>query len=131
MAAKSEIALTRVVDLRHLRASDLESLLSEEVAMWRQMLRWDFRPSAELVRRFVDMQALSGYALMRSEQVIGYVYYVCEERKGLIGDLYVLESDRSVEAENALLERAIAETDCSRALPAGIACSAFNAPLRS
>src|SRR5262249_49799215 len=56
-----------------------------------------------LVRRFVHMQALSGFALMHGDQAVGYCYYVCEEGKGLIGDLYVMREYRSAGHENALL----------------------------
>jgi ribosomal protein S18 acetylase RimI-like enzyme len=103
MAARSEMPMPRVVDLRHVRAGDLDTLLEEEINAWERRLHWDFRSSADLVRRFVDMQALAGFALVQSNYVIGYIYYVCEERKGLIGDLYVLEDYRSVENENLLL----------------------------
>jgi ribosomal protein S18 acetylase RimI-like enzyme len=92
-----------VLDLRQFRPSDLDELLTEEVAAWDSRLHWNFQSSADLVRRFVEMRALSGFALVHADRVIGYVYYVCEERKGLIGDLYVLEGWRSVENENLLL----------------------------
>ena len=36
-------------------------------------------------------------------QVVGYAYYVVEERKGLIGDLYVLREFSCPEYEDALL----------------------------
>lgn len=103
MAALFDAALPRVVDLRQLRADDLHELLSEEVNEWQRRFDWDFRGSAELVQRFVEMHALTGYALIAANRVIGYAYYVCEERKGLIGDLYVMERYRSVEAENQLM----------------------------
>ena len=53
-----------LVDLRHLRSEDLDPLLDEEVEAWRELLDWDFAKSADLVRRFVDMRALSGFALV-------------------------------------------------------------------
>jgi len=103
MAALSNVTLPHVVDLRQIRPGDLDALLLEETAAWDRRLHWDFRPSADLVRRFVEMQALAGFALIREGAVVGYVYYVCEERKGLIGDLYVLDAFRTVENENLLL----------------------------
>jgi ribosomal protein S18 acetylase RimI-like enzyme len=103
-AALQDAAFMRVVDLRQVRAGDLDLLLAGEVAEWEQKLDWDFRASAELVERFVGMHALTGYALVAANRVAGYVYYVCEERKGLIGDLYVLDEFRTEEAENLLLE---------------------------
>lgn len=96
-----------VVDLRRITAEQIGPLLDAEIATWRDELDWDFRPSADLVRRFVHMQALSGFALMRGHYAAGYCYYVCEDGKGLLGDLYVAREYRGEEAENALLEAAI------------------------
>ena len=63
-------------------------------------LEWDFDKSADLVRRFVDMNALNGSALIEDDQVAGYMYCVLEEDKGLIGDLYVRARLRTAEHEN-------------------------------
>jgi ribosomal protein S18 acetylase RimI-like enzyme len=95
------------VDLRRLQARDLEPLLEEETDAWKGELEWDFRKSAELVRRFVDMRALNGAALLENGEATGYAYYVLEENKALIGDLYVRHALRTVQRENALLERAL------------------------
>jgi ribosomal protein S18 acetylase RimI-like enzyme len=100
-----------VVDLRRISADRLDPLLEEETAAWRTDLDWDFHQSADLVRRFVHMQALNGFALMSSAggsaHVAGYSYYVCEEGKGLIGDLYLLREHRTIPHENALLAAAL------------------------
>src|ERR1700733_4801075 len=103
MAALSDTPVARVVELRHLRAGDLDMLLEEETEVWRETLDWDFRGSAGLVRRFLEMQALNGYALLINGYPVGYCYYVAEERKGLIGDLYVMKDYLSVENEERLL----------------------------
>src|SRR5450631_533823 len=104
MAAWLESPDHLVVDLRNIAAGDMTPLLDEETLAWRAALDWDFEPSAELVRRFVGMQALSGFALLEGARTIGYSYYIREEKKGLIGDLYVREADRTAERENALIE---------------------------
>ena len=104
MAAWLESPDHLVVDLRRISALDLAPLLEEETAAWRTALDWDFEPSADLVRRFVEMQALNGFALLDGARTIGYSYYIREEKKGLIGDLYVRESDRTTERENSLIE---------------------------
>jgi ribosomal protein S18 acetylase RimI-like enzyme len=96
-----------IVDLRRLSVRDLEPLLAEESAVWREELEWDFEKSADLVRRFVELRALSGSALLEYGAITGYVYYVLEENKGLVGDLYVRREFRGIERESCLLEAAL------------------------
>ena len=110
MAARLHPAPERhreLVDLRRLSAKDLEPLLKEECQAWRKELAWDFEKSADLVRRFVDMSALNGSALLENGQIAGYMYYVLEEDKGLIGDLYVRQELRTAERENLLIDAAL------------------------
>lgn len=103
MAALSDRRPDSVVPLRNLRPEQLSPLLEEEIAEWRADLDWDFRPSADLVRRFSGMQALDGFVLLAGAHIVGFVYSVAEEGKGLVGDLYVSRRYRSVQREDALL----------------------------
>ena len=111
MAARQHVAPygpPEIVDLRRLAARDLQPLLEEESATWREELEWEFEKSAELVRRFVDLRALNGAALLEDGEVAGYLYYVQEENKGLIGDLYVRRAWRNWERQRSLLETGLA-----------------------
>lgn len=103
MAALFDQYPNPLLDLRDVNSSYLESLLHEETEEWRTELNWDYRPSADLVRRFVDMHALTGFTLPGEREAAGYGYYVCEDGKGLIGGLYVGRRYRTVENENTLL----------------------------
>jgi ribosomal protein S18 acetylase RimI-like enzyme len=94
-------------DLHDLRAPGLDELLIEEATYWRNVLWWDFENSASLVRKFVDIRALNGYALVADGRVVGYTYFVYEEHKGLIGDLYVRQEYRTPEREWKLLHTAL------------------------
>jgi ribosomal protein S18 acetylase RimI-like enzyme len=110
MAARLNPAPSRppeIVDLRRLTARSLDPLLEEETAAWWEALEWDFEKSAELVRRFTAVHALNGYALVEDDVAVGYVYYVLEETKGLLGDLYVMREQRTIERENLLLGTAL------------------------
>src|SRR4051812_37549064 len=96
MAAQAESTprSLELLELRHLGSSELNPLLMEETVEWGQELDWDFSRSADLVRKYADMRALGGVALMDRGEVAGYGYSVLEDgmigdRKGLIGDLYV------------------------------------------
>jgi ribosomal protein S18 acetylase RimI-like enzyme len=108
MAAILDSSVPRIIDLRQLRPGDLDPLLEEETQAWLETLDWDFRASASLVRRFMDMQALNGFALLINGYPVGYCYFVSEERKGLIGGLYVMKEFLTAENEAALLESVVA-----------------------
>ena len=103
MAAAHELHATEIVELSQISPEELEPVLQEERLTWRSTLRWDFGASAELVRRFVRIQALGGFALLVGGRVVGYSYFVVEDRKGLIGDLYILREFSCPEYEDTLL----------------------------
>jgi len=92
MAAALEFPAPDLVDLRSVGLPALDPLLDESVALWQQRLDWDYGPSIDLIRRYIRMQTLGGVALMSGSRAIGYTYYVAEESKGLIGDLFVTEA---------------------------------------
>jgi ribosomal protein S18 acetylase RimI-like enzyme len=96
-----------ICDLRRLAAHDLAALLEEEIRFWREQLDWDFGPSADLVRRFTDVRALNGFALVNGSGVVGYSYSVIEENKGIIGDFFIRKEYRTPENQYRLLERMI------------------------
>jgi ribosomal protein S18 acetylase RimI-like enzyme len=79
----------QIVDLRQLQSRSLEGLFKEEAQHWLDELRWDYRPSLDLVRKFIDSRALGGYAASENGRLAGYGFYVLEDHKGLIGGLYV------------------------------------------
>jgi ribosomal protein S18 acetylase RimI-like enzyme len=99
-----------ILDLRHLSARDLDPLLEEEIELWRQPLLWDFHASADLIRRFLDSRSLPGYAAMENGRVAGYSFFVYEEHKGLIGDLFAVEAYRGQnqwQVEERLLDHVV------------------------
>jgi len=104
MAALADRSMESIVDLRELGAGHLDPLLEEERDAWRRDLEWDFRPSADLVRRFIQLRSLNGFALVDRGGVAGYSYYVFEEGKGLIGDFFVRPAARAARNEHRLLE---------------------------
>jgi ribosomal protein S18 acetylase RimI-like enzyme len=84
-------------------------LLAAEVSEWEEFLDWDFTRSADLVRRFVDLRSLNGVTLLHKHILSGYCYYVYEEQKGLVGDLYVHPAHRTPDRELLLLRTAMQE----------------------
>jgi len=80
-----------ILDLRHFTGADLRPLLQEEIAMWGQSLFWDYAGSAEMILRYMDAKILPGYAAIERGMVFGYSFFVYEQSKGVIGDLFVCD----------------------------------------
>jgi ribosomal protein S18 acetylase RimI-like enzyme len=116
MAAVPEARIPQTVDLWQIRVEDLGPLFEEEIRAWRRDLSWDFQTSADLIRRFIDVRALNGYALTMGGELAGYAYFVGEEHKGLIGDLFVREQYRSADTEYCLLAAVVDRLTGTRAV---------------
>jgi ribosomal protein S18 acetylase RimI-like enzyme len=78
-----------IVDLREVRALDLDPLLREETAEFERELDWDYSKSADLVRKAADAQILGGAALCERGEIAGYACASLAGDKALIWDLYV------------------------------------------
>src|SRR6202158_3174758 len=79
----------QIVDLRQLSSWQLDPLLAEEAQQWREEVRWDYRASTELIKKFIAARSLTGSAIMENGRPVGYAFYVLEEHKGLVGGLFV------------------------------------------
>lgn len=112
-AAESTI---RILDLRQVRGRDLEQLLAAEIQDWNENLDWDFAASAELVLRFVNIQSLNGYAMLVDGRLEGYTYYIVEDNKGMIGNMYLRQPLRVPEFENLLIESSLAALMADRSV---------------
>src|SRR6266436_3454958 len=93
----------QIVDLRQLTSRQLEPLLAEEAQQWREELRWDYRASTELIKKFLDARSLTGSAIVENGRPVGYAFYVLEDHKGLVGGLFVTPRHSQQELSQRLL----------------------------
>src|SRR5271155_1021617 len=84
-----------ILDLRHFSSADLRPLLEDEISMWGRVLSWDYATSAEMILRYMDAKILPGYAAIERGSIFGYSFFVYEQSKGVIGDLFVRDSVRN------------------------------------
>ena len=84
-----------ILDLRHFSSADLRPLLEDEIAMWGRQLSWDYSTSAEMILRYMEAKILPGYAAIERGSIFGYSFFVYEQSKGVIGDLFVRELRRT------------------------------------
>ena len=118
MPVPGRLADCRIENLRAIQAPSLRALLEEEKRNWLARLHWDFSASAELVTRYVNIHALDGLALVCGSDIAGYCYWVVEEQKALLGDLYVRDAWRAVETQGRLLDEAIYSLRRAASMPA-------------
>jgi ribosomal protein S18 acetylase RimI-like enzyme len=78
-----------ILDLRQISSRQIDPLLAEETRHWKDELRWDYRPSLNLIKKFVDARSLAGYVAIENGRALGYSFYVVEDHKALIGGLHV------------------------------------------
>jgi ribosomal protein S18 acetylase RimI-like enzyme len=78
-----------IVDLRQISSRQIDPLLAEETRHWKEELRWDYRPSLNLIKKFVDARSLAGCVAIENGRALGYSFYVVEDHKALIGGLHV------------------------------------------
>jgi len=69
--------------------------------MWGRLLAWDYTTSAEMILRYMDAKILPGYAAIERGSIFGYSFFVYEQSKGVIGDLFVREYVRDSVREGA------------------------------
>lgn len=99
-----------ILDLRHFSSADLRPLLEEEIALWGNLLAWDYAQSAEMILRYMEAKILPGYAAIERGSIFGYSFFVYEQSKGVIGDLFVRDGGRTNnrhEVEERLLTHVI------------------------
>lgn len=104
----------QIVDLHQIAARQLAPLLEEEQACWLEELHWDYRPSVQLIKKFIDAKSLAGRAAMADGDPAGYGFYVLDESKALIGGLYVSPRYEQLRPAEHILEEMLGEM---RALP--------------
>jgi len=83
-----------ILDLRHFSGIDIRPLLEEEITTWGKLLSWDYTGSAEMILRYMDAKILPGYAAIERGSIFGYAFFVYEQSKGVIGDLFVRDGGR-------------------------------------
>lgn len=85
----------------------MEPLMEEEEKMWMSDLGWDYGSIRQILASFMKQKQLPGFVALNSQKAIGYTYFLINQMKGIIGALYVSNSNQSQEAVRQLLSLAI------------------------
>ena len=96
-----------LVDLREIQPTAIEPVLDEQSAYWGRFFRWDFTPAKDIILRYVTTRNLYGYALESFGSLVGYSYFIHENNKAVLGELFVSTSHRGRLAERYLLTQTL------------------------
>jgi ribosomal protein S18 acetylase RimI-like enzyme len=107
MSAARATLDSALVDLRELRGADLRSLLVQQEQRWRELFSWDFSASSQAILNFLNNRTLHGFALVRSGVPAGYCYFVLDQNKALVGDIFLAERSPDPVSQRALLIRTL------------------------
>jgi GNAT superfamily N-acetyltransferase len=99
-------------DIKYLPISYLDEqallpLIQEEEQAWISDLSWDYSPVCQILISFIKQKLLPGYAAISQNNAIGYVYFLVNQSKGIIGALYVSRIGHWQDAVEELLSLAV------------------------
>lgn len=101
------VFLMQVDALREYSDRDLLPLFEDEAKAWRDQLAWDYRPTQEVIRRFVASQTLPGFVLNDGFRPVGYSYFVVDGSVAFIGGLFIEQQFSSEENYRLVVERTV------------------------
>ncbi|MBN2244056.1 MAG: GNAT family N-acetyltransferase [Acidobacteria bacterium] len=87
--------------------STVFSLMEEEEKAWMQDLDWDYSPIRRILASFVRQNLLPGYVAVSGNEAIGYTYFLMNRSKGIIGAVYVRNTEDRQEIADKLLSLTI------------------------
>jgi len=97
----------RVEPLSSLKSVEMRNLLREERYEWNRQLNWDYSESQRIIAGMLETRTLPGFVAVEENQCVGYVFYLDNSGKGLLGACFVSSRYQGREIENLLLSKAI------------------------
>jgi len=97
----------QIIPLLEAEVSQLEYLFDEQCAEWLELLGWDYSGASELIRQVVRDKDLTGFVAMAGNAPIGFIYYVIENTRCSIGEIFISKNWRGRGADRRLAEAVI------------------------
>ena len=100
-----------MVPLAETDLAALERLFDEECAEWIELLKWDYKGASMLVRDVARQRQLSGLVAVSGNTTVGFAYYLIEDRRCSIGDVYVSRPWRGMGIDRDMAEAVLDKID--------------------
>ena len=102
------VALTnpelRIIPLADADFPAVEALLDEQCAEWLDLLRWDYAGPSRLILDVIKQRELTGFVAVQGGATVGITYYVVEDNRCSIGDIYVSKPWRGLSADRYMAQ---------------------------
>ncbi|HEX5732237.1 MAG TPA: GNAT family N-acetyltransferase [Blastocatellia bacterium] len=109
------VALTnpelRIIPLAEADFPAVEALLDEQCAEWLDLLRWDYAGPSRLILDVIKQRELTGFVAVQGGATVGITFYVVEDNRCSIGDIYVSKSWRGLGADRHLAQAILDKLD--------------------
>ena len=94
----------RIIPLAEAEFPAIEALFDEQCAEWLELFRWDYSRPSRLILDVVRQHELTGFAATEGGATIGFAFYVIEDNRCSIGDIYVSKPWRGLGADKQLAQ---------------------------
>jgi len=101
----------RIIPMSDADLAGLEALFDEQCREWLALLRWDYTGPSRMIRQVVRQRELVGFAAMCGSRVIGFAYYVVENQRCSIGDIFVTKDWRGAGVDRQMVAAILDELD--------------------
>jgi len=93
----------RILPMQDADRNGLEALFDEQCREWLSLLRWDYTGPSRMVRQVARQGELDGFVAMSGSRTVGLAYYVVEDLRCSIGDIYVTKDWRGAGVDRQLV----------------------------
>ncbi|HJQ69917.1 MAG TPA: GNAT family N-acetyltransferase [Blastocatellia bacterium] len=101
----------RIIPLTEADFPAVEALLDEQCAEWLDLLRWDYVGPSRLILDVIKQRELTGFVAVHGGATVGITFYVVEDNRCSIGDIYVSKPWRALGADRHLAQAILDKLD--------------------
>ncbi|HJQ24713.1 MAG TPA: GNAT family N-acetyltransferase [Blastocatellia bacterium] len=104
-------AEARIIPINDADLIGLEALFDEQCREWLSLLHWDYTGPSRMIRQVARQRELDGFVAMSGSRTIGLAYYVVEDQRCSIGDIYVTRDWRGAGVDRQLVAAILDELE--------------------
>lgn len=89
--SKNDAMSLKLENLSSVELPQVAPLLEDEVELWSRKLKWDYSATSEFLRNYIKTGLLPGVVLFDNNRPVGYAYFVVDDDRAIIGNIFVPE----------------------------------------